>query len=152
MNYQSPWIALRKLFQSAESKLTKADGKQFGTHGLTASQVSILLLLDRRGTMKVSDISDDLAMINSNVSNICSRLEKAGLVVRNRLKDDQRVVNIELTDDSRLKMNAIKASVDDFNRKMQENVSQKDIEDIYTGLVKLNKVFDMFLENSKSTD
>ncbi len=149
MNYHIPWAVINELLQTAESKSAKANSKQFGTQSLTVSQVGILLLLDKKGPMKVSDIAGGLAMINSNVSNICSRLEKAGLVVRNRLKDDQRVVNIGLTDAARCKMDDIKDRVKGFYKKIQENVSQKDIEDIYTGLVKLNKLFDMFFENLK---
>ena len=65
--------------------------------------------------------------------------------MRNRLKDDRkRVVNIELTDDAHCKMDDIKASNDDFREKMRENISQKDMQDIYTGLAKLNKLLDTF--------
>jgi MarR family transcriptional regulator, organic hydroperoxide resistance regulator len=144
MSYRKIWAEINKLLQKVESKYAKSNCMQFGTQSLTVSQVGILLLLDKKGTMKISDIAEELTMINSNVSNICDRLEKAGLVVRNRLKDDQRVVNIELTDNARDKMDGIKALVNNFYKKVQENVSQKDIEDIYTGLVKLNKLFDMF--------
>jgi len=144
MKNQNPWPEIINLLQSADSKLSKARVNAFGAHGLTGPQISILLLLDKKGPMKISNIADELGMIHSNASNICSRLEKAGLILRDRLKDDQRVVNIELTKDARCKMVGIKASVDDFYKRIEENVSQKDFEDINTGLVKLNKLFDMF--------
>ena len=60
MSNQNPWIAISDLLQSVESKFTKSTGKQFGPHNLTLSQVNILLLLDKNGTMKVSDIADEL--------------------------------------------------------------------------------------------
>jgi len=148
MKNQSPWHEIVNLLQSADSKLAKARVNAFGTHGLTAAQIGILLLLDKKGTMKIGDIADELGMINSNTSNICSRLEKAGFILRDRLKDDQRVVNIELTDDARSKMVDIKTCVDDFYKTIEENVSKQDFEDINSGLVKLNKLFDM-LENPK---
>ena len=148
MKNQNPWPEIINLLQSAESKLSKARVNAFGAHGLTGPQIGILLLLDKKGAMKIGDIADERGMIHSNASNICSRLEKAGFIVRDRLKDDQRVVNIQLTDSARCKMVDIKACVDAFYRRIEENVSQKDFEDINTGLVKLNKLFDM-LENPK---
>jgi len=144
MNNQNPWPEIINLLESADSKLAKARANAYGTHGLTAPQISILLLLDKKGAMKIGDIAEKLGMIQSNASNICSRLEKAGFVTRDRLKEDQRVVNIELTDAARCKMVDIRTSVDTFFRRIQENVSQQDFEDINTGLVKLNKLFDMF--------
>ncbi|MBC3798389.1 MarR family winged helix-turn-helix transcriptional regulator [Acetobacterium tundrae] len=149
MENPNPWSEIISLLQSAESKLAKARVRAFESHGLTAPQVSILLLIDKKGAMKISDIADELDMINSNVSNICSRLEKAGFIVRKRLKDDQRVVKVELTDDAKHKMAEIKASADAFYKCIEENVSQKDFEEINTGLVKLNKLFDLFCKNKK---
>nr|WP_320026276.1 MarR family transcriptional regulator [uncultured Acetobacterium sp.] len=143
MKNQNPWPEIINLLESAESKLAKARLKTFGAHGLTGPQISILLLLDRKGAMKISTIADELDMIQSNASNICSRLEKAGLIARDRLKEDQRVVNIQLTDAAQDKMVDIKTCVDDFHKIIEENVSQKDFADINFGLSKLNKVLDM---------
>ncbi|MFP3154411.1 hypothetical protein LQZ18_08275 [Lachnospiraceae bacterium ZAX-1] len=43
-------------------------------------------------------------------------------------------------------MDSIKASVSDFHHKMRECVSEEDLKDIHTGLMKLNKLFDLFLD------
>lgn len=143
MKNQNTWPEVINLLESAESKLAKARLKAFGAHGVTGPQISILLLLDREGAMKISAIAEELDMIQSNASNICSRLEKAGLIARDRLKEDQRVVNIQLTDAARNKMVEIKACVDKFHKIIEENVSQKDFADISSALCKLNKVLDM---------
>jgi hypothetical protein len=57
------------------------------------------------------------------------------------------VVKVELTSDAGEKMEDIKASVGDFHRKMKECVSENDLKAIHTGLVKLNKLFDLFLDS-----
>lgn len=149
MENQNPWSEIVSLLQSAESKLAKAQIRAFESHGLTAPQVSILLLIDKKGAMKISDIADELDMINSNASNICSRLEKAGLIARKRLKDDQRVVKVELTDVAQHKMAKIKACSAAFHQRIEENVAPKDLEAITAGLVKLNNLFDLFSKNKK---
>ncbi|MFP3153499.1 MarR family transcriptional regulator [Lachnospiraceae bacterium ZAX-1] len=145
MDYKERCTAINELIQSAGSKFAKAAGQQFAGQNLTMSQTQILLFLDKCGAMKVSDISSSLNMIGSNVTNICKRLENMDLVRRNRLKDDQRVVKVELTAEAEAKMESIKASVSDFHRKMQECVSEQDLEDIRIGLAKLNELFALFL-------
>jgi DNA-binding MarR family transcriptional regulator len=147
MDHQEYCMSINELMQNVGSKFAKATGQQFAGQNLTVSQISILLLLDQNGAMKISDISSSCNMVGSNVTNICKRLENMGLVRRNRLQDDQRVVKVELTADAEEKMEAIKTSVGDFHRKMKECVSEDDLKDIHTGLVKLNKLFDLFLDS-----
>ncbi|GHU77980.1 MarR family transcriptional regulator [Clostridia bacterium] len=147
MEYKEYCTAINDLMQNASSKYAKATNQQFAGQNLTASQISILLLLDQNGAMKVSDISSACNMVGSNVTNICKRLESMGLVRRNRQGDDQRVVKIELTADAEQKMGGIKTIVSDFHHKMRQCVSEADLKDIHTGLVKLNALFDMFLDN-----
>jgi DNA-binding MarR family transcriptional regulator len=146
MEYQEYCVVINELMQSVSSKFATAAGQQFAGQNLTASQVGILLLLDKTGAMKVSDIASELNMRESNISNICKRLESADIVRRNRQADDQRVVKIELTDAAAEKMDGIKACVNGFHLKMRECVSESDLKDIHTGLVKLGKLFDVFFE------
>lgn len=147
MNYNDEaCIMIDILMQEAASSFAKAKSQQFASQGLTSQQVSILLLLDRKGSLKVSEIGVTLKMVDSNVSNICSRLQKAGLVRRKKMKDDQRVVIIELTDAAQTKMEEIKTKVYDFRRRMSEKLSKQDLDDICKGLSKLNNLLDLFTE------
>lgn len=149
MNCQECCIAINELMQTVGSKFAKAANRQFAGQNLTAPQIGILLLLDENGAMKVSDISAALNMIGSNVTNICKRLENTGLVRRDRQSDDQRVVKIELTAEATEKMGGIRASVGGFYQRMWECVSEEDLRAIHTGLVKLNKLFDLFLDGEQ---
>lgn len=137
-----------KLLQESYSKLSKTKGQHYSPQGLTPQQISILMFLDQNGSMKVSDIASKLKMVDSNVSNICTRLEKAGLVKRDRSKDNQRIVIIELTDEALLKMNDLKASVNELSQKVNERVSDQDLTTIHMGLTKLNTLLDLLLEES----
>ena len=146
MEYQEYCTRVNELMQSVGSKFTKAHHQQFAGQSLTASQISVLLLLSENGAMRISDISSSLNMKESNISNICTRMENTGLILRDRTKADRRVVKVELTTLAEEKMDSIKASVSDFHRKMRECVSETDLKDIHNGLVKLNKLFDLFLD------
>lgn len=149
MKYNDKLVTVCRLMQTTESKLAKASGRVFALHSLTASQVNILLLLDSNGAMKIGDIAGELNMMESNVSNICTRLEKSEFTCRNRLKSDHRVVEITLTDKARSKMGAIRAAVDDLYSRLLPLVNEKDWEDILVGLTKMNTLLDLYFENTK---
>jgi DNA-binding MarR family transcriptional regulator len=57
MDYKDNCMAINALLQRANSKFAKATVQQFAGQNLTMPQISILLLLDKCGTMKVSEIS-----------------------------------------------------------------------------------------------
>jgi hypothetical protein len=54
MEYQEYCNVISELMQNAGSKFAKATGQQFAGQNLTVSQISILLLLDQNGAMKVA--------------------------------------------------------------------------------------------------
>lgn len=138
-----------KLIDTTESKYAKALGRVFALQSLTAPQVNVLLLLDKNGAQKISDIAGKLNMMESNVSSICTRLENAGFTYRNRLQNDRRVVKIELTEEAKLKMKDIRAAANALSDKMNALISNEDWEDIYIGLSKMNTMLDLYLENTK---
>lgn len=67
--------------------------------GVTYPQYLVLLVLWERGTSSVSAISEHLDLDSGTLSPLVRRLEKAGLVVRTRRVDDERSVEVSLTQD-----------------------------------------------------
>jgi DNA-binding MarR family transcriptional regulator len=134
---------INELLQSINSKVAKKLNQNFSEQNLTAPSINILMLLNTQGAMRVSDIAAALNMVDSNVSAICSRLEKMDLIERIRQKEDQRVVKIQLTQTALGKMEGLISSVNKFQESIVKNVSEKDLEDIVVGLKKLNKLFDL---------
>ncbi len=59
--------------------------------GLTISQLTILRFLYKNGPSRITAISAELKMDPGNVSNICFRLQKTGLIERKSLDSDRRV-------------------------------------------------------------
>jgi len=141
-------MVINTLMQNIVPKYAKATGENFSTHGITEPQAQILLLLEQANALKVSEIAGTLHMVESNVSNICSRLENAGYVTRTRQKDDRRVVKIALTDTALPKIADIKRRILTFYDQMQSFVTSKDIDAICDGLRKLDTLLTMFLENN----
>ena len=93
--------------------------------------------------MRVSDIGKSLNMVDSNVSTMCSRLERIGLIERFRPKEDQRVVKIQLTAAAGDNMADIKSKVAEFQDLVFKNVAEDDLKVIVLGLTKYNNLLDL---------
>ena len=64
---------------------------------LTGPQLTVVKLLEQVGDLSLSELSDKIRAQNSTVTGIIDRMEREGLVLRERSKEDRRVVHIKLT-------------------------------------------------------
>jgi DNA-binding MarR family transcriptional regulator len=65
---------------------------------LTGPQLTVIKMLEQIGDLSLSELSDRIRAQNSTVTGIIDRMEREGLVVRERSTSDRRVVHIKLTD------------------------------------------------------
>src|SRR5690349_9421641 len=70
-------------------------------HGITATQLNVVKLLQAVGDLSLSELSRRMAATNSTVTGIVDRMVAARLVVREQSADDRRVWKIRLTDEGR---------------------------------------------------
>ncbi len=75
--------------------------RQMDEQGLRPRQFAVLLYLLELESATVSEIQDHLYTSASSASTIISQLEDEGYVTRARSEDDNRVVNVRLTDTGR---------------------------------------------------
>lgn len=66
--------------------------------GITYPQYLVLLILWERGSCSVKQIGDLLHLDSGTLSPLLKRLEAAGFIRRQRRSEDERVVDISLTD------------------------------------------------------
>jgi DNA-binding MarR family transcriptional regulator len=64
---------------------------------MTPEQYWLLRLLNRSGALSIGELAEALGVTGSSVTTACKRLEKAGLVTRERQADDERMVRVMLT-------------------------------------------------------
>ena len=69
--------------------------------GLTYTQYIVFLVLWEQDGLTVSEIGEKLMLDNGTLSPLLKKLEQAGYLERNRCRDDDRVVEIRLTDKGR---------------------------------------------------
>ncbi|WP_373096031.1 MarR family winged helix-turn-helix transcriptional regulator [Zhongshania sp.] len=67
------------------------------TAGLTAPQMLILQILRDQGDAIISDVASQVSLSQATVTSIMDRLEKRGLVIRERSNQDKRKVFASLT-------------------------------------------------------
>lgn len=69
--------------------------------GITYPQYLVLLILWERGTCSVKEIGGLLHLDSGTLSPLLKRLEAAGFIRRQRRANDERVVDISLSDEGR---------------------------------------------------
>ncbi|MCR4621597.1 MAG: MarR family transcriptional regulator [Clostridiales bacterium] len=69
--------------------------------GLTYTQYIVLLVLWEKDGVSVTEIGERLMLDNGTLSPLLKKMEQAGLVSRRRDRDDDRVVEITLTQSGR---------------------------------------------------
>lgn len=69
--------------------------------GLTHPQYLVMLALWEAAPRSVRDLADELALESATLSPLLKRLEAQGLVTRRRRPDDERALDVGLTDAGR---------------------------------------------------
>ena len=69
--------------------------------GLTYTQYIVLLVLWEKDGVSVTEIGEKLMLDNGTLSPLLKKMERAGYLERRRCREDDRVVEITLTDEGR---------------------------------------------------
>ncbi|HJW23210.1 MAG TPA: MarR family transcriptional regulator [Candidatus Limnocylindrales bacterium] len=89
------------LFHRISRELDAAYRPLLAELGLTYSQYLVMLVLWEGDGLGVGELGDRLQLDSGTLSPLLRRLERAGLVRRERLASDERRVTIDLTDQGR---------------------------------------------------
>ncbi len=89
-------VALRRVIRA-----TDLHSKHLAkTTGLTAPQILLMQTIRDKGEVTIGEIANEMSLSQATVTTILDRLEKRGLVYRERSKEDKRKVHAHLTDDA----------------------------------------------------
>ncbi len=91
---QEAWLNLVR----TSSQLMIHFDRLFATFGLTSSQYNILRILRGEGkALPILEVASRMVVVVPGITGLIDRLEKAGLVCRERSVDDRRVVFVTIT-------------------------------------------------------
>ncbi|AUX21171.1 MarR family transcriptional regulator [Sorangium cellulosum] len=117
-------------------RLTKGMASEFG---LTGPQLTILKLLESFQDLSLSTLSERIRAQNSTVTGIVDRMEREGLVRRERSKADRRVVHIRLSEKGARLAREIQVEPMEIFRSALLGLSPADLRDLLRILTKLQK-------------
>ncbi len=85
--------SLRRIFKAIQDYFQEISKK----YGITGPQLWALKTVAANGSLSLGELSKKMYLHPSTISGVVDRLEKKGFVVRDRGKEDRRVVKVQLT-------------------------------------------------------
>lgn len=85
--------------------------------GMTPQQYWLLRQLGRDGSLSIGELAQSLGITTGSVTVACKRLERAGLLTRERQLEDERIVQVALTEQGR-------AQIDNLRQKKRAALAQ----------------------------
>ncbi|NLF28322.1 MAG: MarR family transcriptional regulator [Clostridiales bacterium] len=83
---------------------TGAEQTEFG---MPLSHLEVLAMLDREGSVSVTQISENFGIAKPNITPLVDHLIAEGLVMRERNSQDRRIVNVVICDEGRARLKLI---------------------------------------------
>jgi DNA-binding MarR family transcriptional regulator len=114
------------IFLQAESR--RLAKEQCARHGITATQLNVLKLLQEIGDLSLSQLSRQMAARNSTITGIIDRMVAAELVEREQSEEDRRVWKIKLTKRGRAIASDVEVAPWDLLRQALGSLPQSDLE------------------------
>ena len=84
-----------------QSESLRAARDQCARHGITATQLNVLKLLQTVGELSLSELSRRMATASSSITGLVDRMVDARLIAREQSAADRRVWKIKLTNEGR---------------------------------------------------
>ena len=94
-------------FRRFYGRLFKYGRSKISEFGLSDSQFNIIVAIYFHGSQSLKDLCESLMLAPSTISEMIVRMEDAGLVVKERDRDDKRKIIIGLTEESRKIVNSV---------------------------------------------
>lgn len=115
----------------------------FGKWDLTFPQALVLnTLLEEEGTLPISLLAERTGSANSTVSGIVDRLEKLGLVRRERSEADRRVIYVTLTEKCHTMREDARTDVRGYFSGLLDTLTQEEKQAVLEGLTRLDQALD----------
>ena len=117
-------------------RITKQVARELG---LTGPQLTVMKLLETFGDLSLSSLSERIRAQNSTVTGIIDRMEREGIVRRERSATDRRVVLIRLSDKGMKLAQRIQVEPMEIFKRALVDLSAADLKDLLRILGKLQK-------------
>ena len=131
-------VALRRVIRASDLH-SKHLAK---TTGLTSPQILLLQTIRDQGEVTIGEIANEMSLSQATVTTIIDRLEKRGLVYRERSKTDKRKVHAHLTDEAIETLKSAPIPLQDQFARQYENLQDWEQAMIISSLQRVAKMMD----------
>jgi DNA-binding MarR family transcriptional regulator len=111
--------------------------KKINELDLHRGQPPVLFALDEEEGPSNSKLAETLHITPATMTNKIKRMERAGLVVRRRDPEDERVSRVYLTDKGRGKMSRLRRSMDEIDAVLLKGFSKQEAEQLEAMIVRI---------------
>ena len=101
-DYDEILIALRRIMRATDLQSQQLSRQS----GLTVPQLLVMQAIAKEGSPSTSTLARHIVVSHATVTRIIDRLERDGVVKREKSSKDKRVVNVSLTDSGKSKLDA----------------------------------------------
>lgn len=112
-------------------------------HRLTRIQVGLMRTIYVHQPLSMTELSDFVFMNYGNTSTQCKKLEAAGYLRRERNKDDERFVELYLTEQGEEAILNLQEWLDDFQSRVSQEFTSEEWEEMREHLKVLGKLVDV---------
>ena len=117
--------------------------------GITTLQLKMLITLYSTGKeVSIGNLGKAIGVTGGNISNICKKLEKQGFVERIRSVDDERVVNVILTDNGKSAAEKVGVYFDQIRTDIPKDNINVNLQTIVDELEALDELLDNYISRS----
>lgn len=117
--------------------------------GVTTLQLKMIMTLYAAdGPVSIGNLGKSIGVNGGNISNICKKLEKQGFVDRKRSDEDERVVNVKLTDKGNNAASKVSQYFDKIKPEVDESNINTNLKTIIEELNSLDELLDDYIVRS----
>jgi DNA-binding MarR family transcriptional regulator len=113
---------------------------------LTTTEVDVLVAIDRRGPLRLSDLAGFAGLNPTMLSRLIPKLETAGLMRRLVVEGDRRVCRVEVTTKGRRLLERIRSERNDALSRLLRDLDARERDSVFQALPVLEALADRMLE------
>ncbi|MGE3808843.1 MAG: MarR family winged helix-turn-helix transcriptional regulator [Gemmataceae bacterium] len=118
-------------------------GRLFRAHGLTPSQYNVLRILRGEGKpLPCLEVAERMIQAVPAITGLIDRLEKQGLIQRDRSTQDRRVIHVALTDQARTLLAGLDGPLDALHRELIGHLTRVELAELNRLLEKARQRLD----------
>ena len=111
-------------------------------HGFTTSQCNTILEINKAGSLTMNELSDKMNLNTSTMTRVLDNLVRDKYISRDREETDRRIVVVSLTETGTEMAIKLRDSVNEYYKKIIENIPEGQIDNVLNSVNILQKAFE----------